>query len=102
MQAYAQHDEQVTVEGKYRPKANKVNKLKLTPETPAPTYVMPSTEVNPKEARQKFAIDLEKISPTAYSSKDDKSVTPTRNFIMAGMGTRLSPIFLYKHNSMLT
>ena len=102
MQAYAQHDEQVTVEGKYRPKVNKVDKLKLNPETPAPTYIMPSTEVNPKEARQKFAIDLEKIAPTAFASKEDKSVTPTKNFLMAGMGTRLSPIFLYKHNSMLT
>ena len=25
--AFAQHDEQVTVEGKYRPKVNKVNKM---------------------------------------------------------------------------
>ena len=48
MQAYAQHDEQVTVEGKYRPKVNKVDKLRLNPETPEPTYVMPNTEVYPK------------------------------------------------------
>jgi len=102
MQVYAQHDEQVTVEGKYRPKVNRVDKLKLNPQTPVPTYVMPSTEVHPKEANQKFALDLEKLSPTAFASKDDKLVTPTKNFLMAGMGTRLSPVFLYKHNSMLT
>ena len=101
MQAYAQHDEQVTVEGKYRPKVNKVNKLLLQPETPQPSYAFPSTEVNPKEANQKFALNLEKISPTGFASKDDKLVTPTKNFLMAGIGTRLSPIFLYKHNSML-
>ena len=100
--ALAQHDEQVTVEGKYRPKVNKVNKLKLTPETPQPSYDFPSTEVNPMEAKQKFALDLEKIAPTAFAAKDDKLVTPTQNFIMAGVGTRLSPLFLYKHNSMLT
>ena len=100
--AFAQHDEQVTVEGKYRPKVNKVNKLQLTPETPQPSYNFPSTEVNPMEAKQKFALDLEKISPTAYAAKDDKLVTPTENFIMAGLGTNLSPLFLYKHNSMLT
>ena len=100
--ATAQHDEQVTVEGKYRPKVNKVNKLRLTPETPQPSYDFPSSEVNPKEAKQKFAIDLEKIAPTAFAAKDDKLVTPTQNFIMAGVGTRLSPMFLYKHNSMLT
>ena len=102
MQAYAQHDEQVTVEGKYRPKVNKVNKLQLTPETPQPSYDFPSTEVSPKEANQKFALDLEKIAPTAFAAKDDKLVTPTKNFLMAGIGTRLSPLFLYKHNSMLT
>ena len=100
--AFAQHDEQVTVEGKYRPKVNKVNKLQLTPETPQPSYNFPSSEVNPKEAKQKFALDLEKIAPTAFASKNDKLVTPTENFLMAGMGTRLSPLFLYKHNSMLT
>ena len=99
---FAQHDEQVTVEGKYRPKVNKVNKLHLQPETPQPSYALPSTEVNPKEAKQKFALNLEKISPTGFASKDDKLVTPTKNFLMAGIGTRLSPIFLYKHNSMLT
>ena len=100
--AFAQHDEQVTVEGKYRPKVNKVSKLQLTPETPQPSYNFPSTEVNPMEAKQKFALDLEKISPTAYAAKDDKLVTPTENFIMAGLGTNLSPLFLYRHNSMLT
>ena len=102
MQAFAQHDEQVTVEGKYRPKVNKVSKLQLQPETPQPSYDFPSSEVNPKETTQKFALDLEKIAPTGYTSKNDKLVSPTQNFIMAGIGTRLSPLFLYKHNSMLT
>ena len=100
--AFAQHDEQVTVEGKYRPKVNKVNKLQLTPETPQPSYAFPSTEVNPKDAKQKFDLTLEKIAPTGFAAKNDKLVTPTKNFLMVGVGTRLSPLFLYKHNSMLT
>jgi hypothetical protein len=102
IQVMAQHDEQVTVEGKYRPKVNKVDKLQLKPETPQPSYALPSTEVSPKDANRKFALDLEKIAPTAFSAKNDKLVTPTQNFLMAGIGTRLSPLFLYKHNSMLT
>ena len=102
IQALAQHDEQVTVEGKYRPKVNKVDKLKLNPEMPQPSYEFPSSEVNPMEAKQKFALDLEKIAPTAFAAKNDKLVTPTKNFLMAGIGTRLSPVFFYKHNSMLT
>lgn len=100
--AFAQHDEQVTVEGKYRPKVNKVNKLQLQPETPQPSYNYPNSEVNPIEAKQKFALDLEKIAPTGFAAKKDQLVVPTNNFLMAGLGTRLSPIFLYKHNSMLT
>ncbi len=99
---FAQHDEQVTVEGKYRPKVNKVNKLVLQPETPQPSYEFPSTEVTPMETTKKFALDLDKIAPAAYAAKNDKLVTPTENFLMAGIGTRLSPVFLYKHNSMLT
>ena len=102
MQAYAQHDEQVTVEGKYRPKVNKVSKLQLNPETPQPSYDLPNTEVNPVEAKQRFALDLDKIAPTGYAAKNDKLVNPTQNFLMAGFGTRISPVFLYKHNSMLT
>ena len=102
MQAYAQHDEQVTVEGKYRPKVNKVNKLTLQPETPQPSYVFPSTEVSPKDANRRFVLELEKIAPTGFAAKDDKRVASTKNFLMAGLGTRLSPVFFYKHNSMLT
>ena len=100
--AFAQHDEQVTVEGKYRPKVNKVNKLTLQPETPQPSYELPSTEINLKDANRKFTLDLEKIAPTAFAAKNDKLVSPTKNFLMAGLGTRLSPIFLYKHNSTLS
>ena len=32
--AIAQHNEEVTIEGAYRPKVNKVNKIVLRPETP--------------------------------------------------------------------
>ena len=81
---------------------NKVSKLQLTPETPQPSYDFPNTEVNPVEAKQRFALDLDKIAPTGYAAKNDKLVTPTQNFLMAGFGTRVSPLFLYKHNSMLT
>lgn len=100
--AYSQHEEQVTVEGSYRPKVNRVTKIVLQPETPQPSYDFPSSEVIPKETTQRFALDLEKIAPTAFAAKNDRLVTPTENLIMAGIGTRLSPLFLYKHNSMLT
>lgn len=99
---YAQHDEQVTVEGTYRPKVNKVNKLQLKPNAPKTTFSFPDTEVQPMETSRKFDLDLDKINPLALSAKNGTDVTPAENFLMAGMGTRVSPLFLYKHNSMLT
>lgn len=100
--AFAQHDEQVTIEGTYRPKVNKVNKLSLKPDAPTSTISFPDTEAQPMETGRKFDLDLDKINPLTLSSKISADVTPTQNFLMAGMGTRLSPLFLYKHNSMLT
>ena len=99
---FAQHDEQVTIEGTYRPKVNKVNKLLLRPNAPTSTISFPDTEVQPMETNRKFDIDLDKINPLALSLKNTTDVAPAENFLMAGIGTRISPLFLYKHNSMLT
>ncbi len=99
---FAQHDEQVTIEGTYRPKVNKVNKLLLRPNAPTSTISFPDTEVQPMETTRKFDIDLDKINPLALSLKNTTDVAPAENFLMAGIGTRISPLFLYKHNSMLT
>ncbi len=100
---FGQHNEQVTIEGTYRPQVNKVNKLLLKPELPEPTFTMPGTEVHPMEIEQNFAIDLEKITPLALNTKDGLGQAQvTENFLMAGIGTRLSPMFFYQHHSKLT
>lgn len=98
----AQHNEEVTVEGTYRPKVHKVDKIRLTPEKPQPTFEMPSTEVNPKITDRKFDIELERLKAAPYSDKNESLVKPTENFLMAGLGTRISPLFLYRHDSQLT
>lgn len=98
----AQHNEEVTVEGTYRPKVNKVDKIKLRPVVPTPTFSMPSSEVVPKTTDRKFDIELEKLSATAYSGMDDPQTKAAQNFLMAGLGTRISPLFLYCHDSHLT
>lgn len=100
--AFAQHDEQVTVEGTYRPKVNKVNKLQLKPKTPSATFSMPNAEVQPMETERRFNLELDKINPLPLSSKNNAGVTPVENFLMAGLGTRISPLFLFRHNSMLS
>lgn len=99
---FAQHNEEVTVEGTYRPKVNKVDKIRLTPEKPQTTFEMPSTDVNPKITDRKFDIELERLKAAPYSDKNESLVKPTENFLMAGLGTRVSPLFMYRHDSQLT
>lgn len=99
---FAQHNEEVTIEGTYRPKVNKVDKILMQADAPQPTFEMPSADVNIMEIQHRFPIQLERISAQALNSKGQKGLGQTKNFLLAGIGTRLSPVFLYKHNSMLT
>ena len=98
---FAQHNEEVTIEGTYRPKVNKVDKILMQAESPAPTFEMPEAGINVMEIQHRFPIQLEKISAQPLS-KGPKGLPQTKNFLLAGIGTRLSPVFLYKHNSMLS
>lgn len=99
---FAQHNEEVTIEGTYRPKVNKVDKILLQADAPQPTFEMPSAEVQVMEIQHRFPIQLERISPLSLNNKGQKGLGQTKNFLLAGVGTRLSPVFLFKHNSMLT
>lgn len=98
----AQHNEQVTVEGTYRPKVNKVDKITLTPEIPETSFSFPDADIDVKDVEHTFDIELEKLSPVGYSQRNAAAVESTENFLMVGLGTRVSPLFLYRHNSQLT
>ena len=99
---FAQHNEEVTIEGTYRPEVNKVDKILMQADAPQPTFEMPSAEVNVMEIQHRFPIQLERISALSLNNKNQKGLGQTKNFLLAGVGTRLSPVFLFKHNSMLT
>ena len=101
MALFAQHNEEVTIEGSYRPKVNKVDKILLQPEAPQPTFEMPDAETHIMEIQHRFPIQLDKISAQPLNTKG-RGMEQTKNFLLAGIGTRLSPVFLYKHNYMLT
>ena len=45
LSVFAQHNEEVTIEGTYRPKVNKVNKILMSPETPKQSIEMPNAAV---------------------------------------------------------
>lgn len=100
--AFAQHNEEVTIEGTYRPKVNKVNKILMNPETPQQSIEMPNTEVNVLDVDHRFRLHLDKLSPMNYNNRKGLGDDAAKNFLMAGIGTRVSPVFLYKHNSHLT
>lgn len=99
---FAQHNEEVTIEGTYRPKVNKVDKILMQPETPQQSFEMPSTEVKVLDIEHRFPLELEKLSALSYNGKNGQTPVPAKNFLMAGFGSRISPVFLYKHNSNLT
>lgn len=99
---FAQHNEEVTIEGTYRPKVNKVDKILMQPETPKQSFEMPNTEVQVLDIEHRFPLELDKLSALSYSRKNAQNPEPVKNFLMAGFGSRISPVFLYKHNSKLT
>ena len=100
--AFAQHNEEVTIEGTYRPKVNKVDKILMQAETPQQHFEMPGTEIRVLDIEHRFPLQLEKLSAVNYNGKNGQNPVPVKNFLMAGFGSRISPVFLYKHNSNLT
>jgi len=101
---FAQHNEEVTIEGTYRPKVNKVDKILLKPDTPQQVFTIPEKEVKVQEIDRSFNLDLKQLSPLNYSTKKgmDENDANNNNFLMAAFGSRISPVFLFRHNSKLT
>ena len=82
--AFAQHNEEVTIEGTYRPKVNKVNKILMNPETPKQSIEMPNTEVNVLDVDHRFRLHLDKLSPLNYNNRKGQGDDAAKNFLMAG------------------
>ena len=91
------HNEEVTVEGKYTPQIQKSERLIKTPDMPKRSFNIPSYEINTEDFTFKYEADLEPISPLAYTY--NKNIDICNNFIKVGIGTRLSPDFLFRHYS---
>ena len=91
------HNEEITVEGTYVPQIKKSERIIKTPELPRKEFDIPAYNVNMDDFFYKYKIESETISPLQYNAVSDVSVV--NNFIKAGMGTRLSPDFLFRHYS---
>ena len=94
------HNEQVTVEGTYRPQIKRSERLQKTPEAPANEFNIPEYKAEAKDFDYGRNMDVEAMSAVAY--KADYGVESKNNFLKAGFGTRLSPVFLFRHYSDLS
>lgn len=91
------HNEEVTVEGKYTPQIQKSDRIAKTPDMPKRDFSIPNYEINTEDFTYKYKADLEPISPLSYTYNNDVDIC--NNFIKTGIGTRLSPEFLFRHYS---
>ncbi len=101
---FAQQNESVTVEGTYRPEIEKVKKIGFQPDKDPQEFAVPEQKLELKDINHKFPIELETMSPMNYNGKnsDGENGDVVQNFLLAAFGTRISPLFVYRHNSELS
>lgn len=92
-----QHNEQVTVEGSYRPQIKRSERLNKNPEMPKNDFNIPTYKAEAKDFSYGYNMELETMSALNY--KAEYGVESKNNFLKAGLGTRLSPVFLFRHYS---
>lgn len=91
------HNEQVTVEGSYRPQIKRSERLLKTPQTPDNEFAIPNYKADVRDFNYGYDMEVETMSAINY--KAEYGVEGKNNFIKAGVGTRLSPVFLFRHYS---
>ena len=94
------HNEQVTVEGTYRPQIKRSERLVKSPEKPDNEFNIPNYKADTKEFSYGYNMEVETMSAMTY--KAEYGVESKNNFLKAGIGTGMSPIFLFRHYSDLT
>lgn len=94
------HNEQVTVEGTYRPQIKRSERLQKTPETLENKFNIPDYKAEAKDFSYGYDMEVETMSAMIY--KADYVADDKENFLKAGIGTRLSPLFLFRHYSELS
>ena len=94
------HNEEVTIEGSFTPNIKKSERIMLNPELPKHNFNIPDYQIVTKDFSYDYMLDLEPISPVLYNNVDDYDLT--NNFVKVGIGTQLSPDFLFRHYSALS
>lgn len=92
-----EHNEQVVVEGTYRPQIKRSERLQKTPEMPVNEFNIPNYKAETRDFNYGYNMELETMSALNYRA--EYGVEEKSNFLKAGIGTRLSPVFLFRHYS---
>lgn len=94
------HNEQVTVEGKYRPQIKRSERIVKNPAEPSNDFFLPNYSVEDRDFDFDYDLEVETLSAMQY--KGHYGVEEKENFLKAGIGSRLSPVFLFRHYSDLS
>lgn len=95
-----EHNEQVTVEGSYRPQIKRSERLVKNPETPRNNFNIPEYKASTKDFDYGYDLEMETMSALQYKPSQDSDIKG--NMLKAAFGTRLSPVFSYHHYSDLS
>jgi len=93
------HEDHVTIVGSFRPTLREFNKINIQPEIENTAFEIGETTITYIDTVLVSNIELELITPV--NTKTEENISSFNNFVQAGIGTRISPIFVYKHNSKL-
>jgi hypothetical protein len=86
--------------GSFHPKLGEFNKINVLPEIENTTFEIGDTSVMRTDTVLTSDIELELISP--INLKTEETQDNFNNFVLAGIGTRISPVFIFRHNSKLS
>ena len=94
------HQERVTIEGAFQPSIKDFEKQFVKPQIPETSFPKPDTSISRIERKIGHRSELEVLSPLAF--RKGRREEGYSNFLMAGMGSRLSPLFMYGHSSAIS
>ncbi len=93
------HSERVTVVGSFQPSLQEFQKINLKPEAPTSGIEAFKPKFTKVENVLFTKSDAELISPLAVQIREKKNTF--HNYVRAGLGSNISPIFLFQHHSEL-
>jgi hypothetical protein len=94
------HQEHVSIVGSYRPVLAEFSKININPEIETSEFSMGEITLNQTDTVLASNIELELITPINLKTDDTKS--GYSSFLKAGIGSRISPLFVFRHNTSLS